>query len=241
MRRVLPLLCAALAVLCTPVHAQTVTTRTWTDAAGVTWTETTTTTVETEEPGGERLVGVADAAPVKGIARFGPFVVTDATHAALVAETDSYSPSDFKAMLQAFPGIRTLEMVDCPGTVDDTANLALGRMIRADGIATDVPEGGSVRSGAVELFLAGKTRHAAKDAEFAVHSWLDEDGKQPSDYAANDPVNATYLAYYREIGFDARGSARVLCADQFRAESTGSLAAHARYRALRGAELNLRA
>lgn len=203
MRRVLSLLCAVLCLLSAPALAQQVTMRTWTDEQGVRWTETTTVEVTEEDPGAERFVGNDPAARPKGLANYGPFVVTDATHAALVDATDSYSPGDFARMLAAYPGIKTLEMPDCPGTVDDTANLRLGRMIRAHGIATDVPEGGSVRSGAVELFLAGRTRHAAPDAEFAVHSWLDEEGRQPSDYAASDPVNATYLAYYREMGLSA--------------------------------------
>ncbi|MDE2560708.1 MAG: hypothetical protein KGL48_00545 [Sphingomonadales bacterium] len=203
MRRLLSLVCAALCLIGTPALAQQVTTRSWTDAQGVRWTETTTTEVVEEDPGAERYVATDPAARPRGLANFGPFVVTDPSHAALVDATDSYSPADFARMLAAWPGIRTLEMPDCPGTVDDTANLRLGRMIRAHGIATDVPKGGSVRSGAVELFLAGATRHAAPDAEFAVHSWLDDAGKQPRDYAPTDPVNATYLAYYREMGLSA--------------------------------------
>ncbi|OYW16257.1 MAG: hypothetical protein B7Z39_01910 [Novosphingobium sp. 12-64-8] len=183
-----------------PVAAQQVTTRDWTDEQGVRWTETTTVEVVEEEPGNERVVGISDAPDVKAVAHFGPFAVIDGTRAALVAETDSLSPADFAAMLRAYPGIRTLELVDCPGTVDDTANLRLGRMIRAAGIATDVPPGGSVRSGAVELFLAGARRSAAPDAEFAVHAWLDEDGRQPQDFAHDAPVNRAYIGYYREMG-----------------------------------------
>ncbi|OZA30318.1 MAG: hypothetical protein B7X92_16165, partial [Novosphingobium sp. 17-62-9] len=140
---------------------------------------------------------------VKGVASFGPFEVLDGTRAALVAETDSYSPADFQKMLRAFPGIRVLEMPDCPGTVDDFANLRLGRMIRAQGIATHVPEHGSVRSGAVELFLAGASRSAAPDASFVVHAWMDEDGREPDDFSASDPVNRAYVDYYREMGLPA--------------------------------------
>lgn len=200
-RLALPAICALL--MCQPVSAREVSTRTWVEN-GVTWTETTV--VEVEEPGSERLVGMArapDRADVKGMASFGPFEVLDATRAALVAETDSYSPADFQKMLRAYPGIRVLEMPDCPGTVDDFANLRLGRMIRAQGIATHVPTHGSVRSGAVELFLAGASRSAAADAEFMVHSWVDEDGHEPDDFAANAPVNRAYLDYYREMGLAA--------------------------------------
>ncbi len=194
-RLALPALAALLASQ--PLSAREVSTRTWVEN-GVTWTETTV--VEVEEPGSERLAGLHDAAQRNGIASFGPFEVLDGTRAALVAQTDSYSPADFAAMLRAHPGIRRLEMADCPGTVDDFANLRLGRMIRAKGIATHVPDHGSVRSGAVELFLAGASRSAAPDAAFVVHSWIDEDGREPGDFAADASVNKAYVNYYREMG-----------------------------------------
>lgn len=91
-------------------------------------------------------------------------------------------------------------MLDCPGTGDDEANLLLARMVRQAGIATYVPNGGSVRSGGVELFLAGAKRHAEPEAEFAVHSWRDEDGLEADDFAESDQVNREYVDYYREIG-----------------------------------------
>jgi len=159
--------------------------------------------------GGERFVQTLAesdaAAPVShGLAAFGPFRVLDEGRAALVDVTDAKSPAAFAAMLRAYPGIAELELVECPGTFDDHANLRLGRMIRAAGLITHVPAGGSVRSGAVELFLAGATRRIDDGAEFAVHAWQDEDGRQASDFAANDPDNAKYIAYYREMGMDAQ-------------------------------------
>lgn len=157
-------------------------------------------TVEIETAGGERLVGASPAAAAQGIAAFGPFRVLDPTRAALVGETDEASPAQFAALLNTFPQIATLELVEVPGTQDDRANLKLGRMIRARGIATHVPDGGSVRSGGVELFLAGVRHTAAPGAEFAVHSWADEDGREARDYPADAPENLAYLAYYREMG-----------------------------------------
>lgn len=197
-RLILPTIAALLA--CQPLAAREVSTRTWVEN-GVTWTETTV--VEVEEPGSERLVGLHEGPARQGIASFGPFEVIDGTRAALVAETDSYSPADFQKMLRAYPAIRVLEMADCPGTVDDFANLRLGRMIRARGIATHVPDHGSVRSGAVELFLAGASRSAAPDAAFVVHAWIDEDGREPDDFAADASVNKAYVDYYREMGLSA--------------------------------------
>lgn len=197
MRRFASLLALLLLALTQPALAEVISVRSWTDADGTEWTETVEEV--TEEPGSERFVA-APAVDVPAIAAFGPFRVIDPARAALVGETDSLSPSDFQAMLRAYPGIAVLELVDCPGTLDDTANLRLGRMIRARGLATHVPADGSVRSGAVELFLAGAVRSAEPTAEFAVHSWLDTEGREAGDFSADDPVNRTYLAYYREMG-----------------------------------------
>ncbi len=203
MKRLFIALILTLACGSVPAIAQQVATRTWVDSHGTTWTEVTTTRTVVDEPRSVRI-----NAALAGLPRFGPFAVVDANHAALVGETDSQSPGLFKAMLQAFPGIHVLEMVDCSGTADDGANLKLGRLIREHGLTTEVPSGGSVRSGGVELFLAGVTRRAAPDAEFGVHAWRDETGHQPGDYAADAPVNKTYLDYYREMGLspdDATG------------------------------------
>lgn len=165
----------------------------------------TVTLEEWTDDGAERLVAAHGPAVAHGEA-YGPFRVLDEAHAALVDVSDSASPAAFQAMLRDHPGIATLEMLECPGTDDDTANLKLGRMIRAAGIATHVPAGGSVRSGAVELFLAGARRQIEEGAEFAVHAWRDSDGLGPRDFAADSPVNRAYLDYYREMGVaDPRG------------------------------------
>ena len=127
----------------------------------------------------------------------------DEGRAALVGTTDGQSPAQFQAMLREHPNIAVLEFIEAPGTRNDIANLALGRMIRAAGIATHVPENGSVRSGAVELFLAGAERTVDDGAEFAVQSWIDTYGREPDDFGANAPENRLYLDYYKEMGMPA--------------------------------------
>ena len=179
----------------------------------IVYQEITEEIVEAPATGSDRFVDahaepVAPLAIPRGIATYGPFRVIDNRRAALVDATDSRSPGQFTAMLHAFPGIKTLEMVECPGTEDDRANLRLGLMIHARGIATHVPSGGSVRSGAVELFVAGAQHSADHGAEFAVHSWADEFGLEPKDYAENAPENSAYIDYYRTMGMseaEARG------------------------------------
>ena len=189
MRRIALLALTMLAALATPATAQE-----------IVYEEVIEEVVAAPEQGSQRFVAVAPAPVPQGIARFGPFRVLDNGRAALVDVTDERSPAQFAAMLAAFPGIAVIEMIDCPGTEEDRANLRLGRMIRARGLATHVPSGGSVRSGGVELFLAGAKRSADPGAEFAVHSWADEDGREPDDYAADAPENRAYLDYYHEMG-----------------------------------------
>lgn len=157
--------------------------------------------------GSERFVTRSKADAVEGIADYGPFRVLDHGRAALVGITDEATPAQFAAMLRDYPAIATLEMIDCPGTLDDRANLKLGRMIREHGIATHVPGDGSVRSGAVELFIAGARRTIDDGARFAVHAWLDDAGYQPGQYAAGAPENRKYLTYYRDMGMTADDAA----------------------------------
>ena len=189
MRRIAAFAFALIALTGAPAAAQVVTV-----------TETVEVTYEVVDSGSERLVAAVPADVPRGVASFGPFRVLDPGRAALVDVTDEATPAQFQAMLRAYPGIAMIEMIECPGTYDDRANLRLGRMIHARGISTHVPAGGSVRSGGVELFLAGKTRIADPGAEFAVHSWADEDGREAKDYPADAPENRAYIAYYEEMG-----------------------------------------
>lgn len=149
---------------------------------------------------GSRPAGIKPAQIPPGIGDYGPFRVLEASRAALIGVTDARSPAAFSAMLRDHPGVNLIEMISCPGTEDDGANLRLGRMIRARAIGTHVPDGGSVRSGAVDLFLAGAHRWADPGAIFAVHAWQDTAGFQPWDYPPDAPQNRAYLDYYQAMG-----------------------------------------
>ena len=148
------------------------------------------------------------AAPRQTRQNYGPFRVVGADRAELRGATDAASPQQFAAMLADHPGLARLDLTWSPGTHDDRANLKLGRMIRAAGLATHVPRGGSVRSGAVELFLAGTERSVEDGAEFAVHSWRDPQGREADDFALDAAPNRAYLDYYRDMGMEAATARR---------------------------------
>lgn len=184
---VLPALALAF-LLAAPGHAQT-------------FTLTVMETVEVEEQATalDYQLGESAGEP-SAIAAYGPFRVVDAHTAEMHGVVTSDTPAQFAAMLAAYPQLRELRMIECPGSEDDEANLALARMVRAARIDTRVPAGGSVRSGAVELFLAGVRRQADSRAEFAVHSWRDDLGREADDLSEADPVHREYLDFYREMG-----------------------------------------
>jgi hypothetical protein len=139
--------------------------------------------------------------PTPALAVYGPFRVISPLVVELRGVSDSTTPGQFRRMMKAHPGLTTLEMVECPGSEDDDANLALARMIRRAGLNTHVPKDGSIRSGGVELFLAGVKRTSEPGAQFGVHSWIDSDGREANEYAASDPVHQHYVGYYEEMGF----------------------------------------
>ncbi|MEL6238078.1 MAG: alpha/beta hydrolase [Pseudomonadota bacterium] len=141
-----------------------------------------------------------EPAAARPLAQYGPFLVMDPRRVVIIGSTGTATLREFDAMVRDFPDLQTLEMVEAPGTTNDIANLELGRRIRAAGLTTYVPRGGSVRSGAVELFLAGTARRIEPGAQFAVHAWLDNYGREPRDFAASDPANRLYLDYYVEMG-----------------------------------------
>lgn len=155
-----------------------------------------------EVPASRYVSPVHEAVERDAIAAYGPFRVVNEETVALVDITDARSPDQFAALLSDFPEIAVFEFVEAPGTHDDRANLRVGRMIRANGLATRVPEGGSVRSGAVELFLAGVSREIDADSTFAVHGWLDDYGRGAEDYPTGSPEHLRYLDYYIEMGMN---------------------------------------
>lgn len=157
-------------------------------------------------PEADRAIASYRAAAPTALAAYGPFRVVDPTRAVLVGVTTSATPAQFAALLRAYPQLSTLDFVEAPGTENDRANLAVGRMIREAGLTTRVPQGGSVRSGAVELFLAGARREIEEGARFAVHSWRDNRGREAGDFAPDAPENRYYLDYYREMGMSAAGA-----------------------------------
>ncbi|RJG48423.1 alpha/beta hydrolase [Motilimonas pumila] len=107
--------------------------------------------------------------------------------------------------------LQRLQFLDVSGSIDDETNLKLAKLVHTQKIHTHVSNlrnkkdaqgqvlRGGVASGGTDLFLAGQSRSADKDAFIGVHSWSDgeREGKElPRDHEAHQP----YIQYYQKIG-----------------------------------------
>ena len=108
------------------------------------------------------------------------------------------------AMVRQSPNVQTLVLVDIPGSVDQEATMQAARLIRRLGLNTHVARTGYVLSGGVDLFLGGVKRSIGPGAGVGVHSWLDQLGIDPKELNLADPIHATYVNFYLEMGVPER-------------------------------------
>lgn len=118
---------------------------------------------------------------------------------------DALTIEDLQDALNDNPKIKTLRMVDVPGSVDDENSLLqLTEFMQKNALNTVVPSYGMVSSGGTDLTLMGKVRVIEPGACIGIHSWaVDEpiDGETDgSKLPRAHPVHQLYLSFYKKIG-----------------------------------------
>lgn len=98
--------------------------------------------------------------------------------------------------------IKTVVIVNVPGSNDDNSNTAAALRIRQAGINTHILNGGAIESGGVDFFLAGKGRSVSQNFNIGVHSWAGggTSGFQLQNDRNNNNHRVPFLNYYRSIG-----------------------------------------
>lgn len=91
----------------------------------------------------------------------------------LNGQITSRSVQAFEEVLAQNPQVSTVVLQDMPGSLDDTAVLRMGTLIRNEGLTTALQSDSRIHSGAVDLFIAGARRKMVEGAEIGVHSWAD--------------------------------------------------------------------
>lgn len=125
----------------------------------------------------------------------------DGDVAVMTGELRRSAPDEVQALIDDHPEVRWIELLDCPGSLDDHAALRASRLVRAAGLNTRVPADGEIASGAVDFFIAGVMREVESGGRLGVHSW--SDGRQEgADIPRGRRVHDLYLDYYAEMGID---------------------------------------
>lgn len=112
-------------------------------------------------------------------------------------------PSQLKSTLSKHPNVTDLVLVDVPGSTDQAATMEAARFIRHLGLNTHIAQTGYVLSGGVDLFLGGVQRTIGAGAGVGVHSWRDTQS-WGDEIDLSDPVHASYVNFYLEMGVPER-------------------------------------
>ncbi len=133
--------------------------------------------------------------------KFGIFkVLRDNRTIEMDGEIKSISLDNFNKLIKAFPNINQINIKNCPGSLDDTANLKLSHKVHKKGISTHLMDNGEIASGGVDFFLAGVKRTKGKNTKIGVHSWSGEN-ETATDFPKGHKYHLPYIEYYKSIGF----------------------------------------
>lgn len=109
------------------------------------------------------------------------------------------APRKVSRLIENHPELVWIELLNCPGSLDDEAALEASRLVRNAGLNTRVPSNGEIASGAVDFFIAGVNREVSEGALVGVHSWSDG-RKEGSEFARSHNAHQLYLQYYSDMG-----------------------------------------
>lgn len=109
----------------------------------------------------------------------------------------------FNDITTAFPNVKRINMIECPGSDDDETNVQIGAKVYQKGIHTHINDNGYAASGAVDFFLAGTKRTMGSNTNLGVHSWANGNGTEGKDLPMNHPDHDLFLNYYQSIGMSS--------------------------------------
>ena len=102
-------------------------------------------------------------------------------------------------LIKNHPEVKTLELQQIDGSINDAINMHTGRLIRNAQLSTFIPANGDVNSGGVDLFAAGFNREYTVGGKVGVHSWCCVNGLSAHLLSKDAPEHGSQLTYFREI------------------------------------------
>ncbi|WP_231288443.1 hypothetical protein [Methanococcus maripaludis] len=103
-------------------------------------------------------------------------------------------------LVKNHPNVKTIIMLDVPGSVNSNENLKAGRIVRTNNISTIVPKNGYIASGGTVFFCAGINRTIGEHAKIGVHSWKNNVVTDASKIPRDNHVHKPYINYFKEMG-----------------------------------------
>ena len=99
------------------------------------------------------------------------------------------------------PQIRTLVILDVPGSVDDYWNLKACKLVFENNLNTELLPHSIVESGGTDLFVSGKNLIVTDGAKIGVHAWAGDD-ITAKDLPKNHAEHQMFINFYRTIEID---------------------------------------
>ncbi len=106
----------------------------------------------------------------------------------------------FKALAEANPHIKAIEIITCEGSINDDVNLKLSKYIYDKGFNIHLKDNGLIASGGTDLFLSGRRRTKGHNTKIGVHSWAGDD-QTATDFPKGHKYHQPYIDYYVSVGF----------------------------------------
>lgn len=111
---------------------------------------------------------------------------------------NSSTPARVLELVFEHPNVKTISMINVPGSIDDVSNLRASLYVHQFELNTYLSETSSVASGGTDFFLAGKERTVKSGAKIGVHSW-GGGAKAATELSKNHKAHKKYLNYYRIV------------------------------------------
>lgn len=148
--------------------------------------------------------GMVETKKAEAEATEGLVVDVEGNSAYLSGVLDSNLVQQLSDMVRKNPNVTDLVLVDIPGSIDQQATMEGARLIRRLGLNTHIATTGYVLSGGVDLFLGGVQRSIGAGAGVGVHAWSDGTRLKATNLNVADPIHATYVNFYLEMGVPER-------------------------------------
>ena len=107
----------------------------------------------------------------------------------------------FKEILEQHPEIKTVVLLDIPGSLNDEWNVKSCLLLYEKGLNTELLSTSEVDSGGVDLFVSGRKLTIAEGAKIGVHSWAGAI-KTATDFPKKHKAHKMFLDLYENVNID---------------------------------------